>query len=399
MKPEVREILDRLRQSSHRGGSFASEVLADLVEYFPDPLVSSLETGCGKSTVVFSVLSDKHYVFAYDDRESADSSVSMVVEDEQYRPDNVEWVFGPTQKTIPRYDFPEGTRFDVILLDGPHGYPYPDLEYACLFEYLRPGGLLILDDIHIPSINNMFMVLREDRMYEEIAVVSTTGILRRTSSPGIPATGDHWYEQGYNISRFPLSVDRHQKDRIRFDCRYVFPAKNTALFQKVGFFESYQDNCLYSCDTKSSISFCVAAAPGIEQGIKVEVEYSSVYPDSLSHHAATIGDTIFALPATRDPIFYTCRIKYRGRGNINVAFLNSEAIAEHDRGNRRYDFRRLAMRIHSIRVSSDTIKHSGSFSDQSPTLKDTTAISGKPRLTLYRRLIKNIRKLLGIQSN
>jgi hypothetical protein len=45
-----------------------------------------------------------------------------------FRPEAVTYIEGPTQKTLPRHTF--ANEVQIALIDGPHGYPFPDLEYT-----------------------------------------------------------------------------------------------------------------------------------------------------------------------------------------------------------------------------------------------------------------------------
>ena len=210
---DIEDVIARLSENTHRAGVFSPGILRSLAGLLPDGPLKTLETGCGNSTILFSNIAASHLVFAYDDRNMPGSSVDMVTASPDFRPDAATFVLGPTQATLPRYDFSPDETFDVILLDGPHGYPFPDLEYALLYPRLHAGSILIVDDIHIPSIGNMYDLLRADRMYDEVGVFASTGVLRRTADPGVPADGDHWYEQNYNISQFPRSMEKYGKAR------------------------------------------------------------------------------------------------------------------------------------------------------------------------------------------
>ena len=76
--------------------------------------------------MLFSQLSKKHFVFCHDDRETKNSSVKFVTTSPLYDPTAVEFVFGPTQKTLPAYDFSE--QIDLALIDGPHAFPFAELD-------------------------------------------------------------------------------------------------------------------------------------------------------------------------------------------------------------------------------------------------------------------------------
>jgi hypothetical protein len=78
---------------------------------------------------------------------------------------------------------------------------FPSLEYYFLYPHLEEGALLILDDIHIPSVYSLFEFLRKDVMFELHDVVRTTAFFRRTGAPTFDPLGDHWWEQNYNSRR------------------------------------------------------------------------------------------------------------------------------------------------------------------------------------------------------
>jgi hypothetical protein len=109
---------------------------------------NSVETGSGASTLLFSHLSERHTVFP--------------------------WT---------------------------HAYPFPDLEYYYLYPHLETGALLILDDIHIPTVYNLFEFLRRDLMFDLQEEVGTTAFFTRTSAPTFNQFGDGWRQQKYNARR------------------------------------------------------------------------------------------------------------------------------------------------------------------------------------------------------
>ncbi|MCL4854078.1 MAG: hypothetical protein KJZ78_22190 [Bryobacteraceae bacterium] len=85
-----------------------------------------------------------------------------------------------------------------MVIDGPHAYPFPDLEYYYLYPHLDTGALLVLDDIHIRSINNLFQFLRSDEMFRLDEVVKTTAFFIRTGAPTFDPLADGWRQQRYN---------------------------------------------------------------------------------------------------------------------------------------------------------------------------------------------------------
>lgn len=186
----------------HKAGTLDVSVLAAFVKHAVHlPLEHSLETGSGKSTLMFSNISRHHLVFALD----AGESITCVKKSSLFNKSAVEYVEGPTQMTLPYYRFHH--KLDFALIDGPHGYPFPEIEYYFIYPHLKEGAILVVDDIHIPTIFNLFKFLLDDSMFEFLEVVNqTTAFFRRTLVPLFSPTGDGWWEQEYNKKNFPESM-------------------------------------------------------------------------------------------------------------------------------------------------------------------------------------------------
>ena len=196
-RPGLSEVLAQIIEVSpslHSATTFPANVLGAIARHASRRLIErSAETGSGASTLLFSHLSEHHTVFALD---GGSGSVGNVISSPLLRENVVRFVEGPTQQTLPRQRFEE--KFQAILLDGPHGYPFPDLEYFFLYPHLDTGGLLILDDIHIPTINHLFQFLRRDAMFDLDEVVHTTAFFTRSEAPTFDPLGDGWWRQGAN---------------------------------------------------------------------------------------------------------------------------------------------------------------------------------------------------------
>jgi hypothetical protein len=58
--------------------------------------------------------------------------------------------------------------------------------------------MLVLDDIHIPTINNLFRFLAADVMFELETVRDRTAFFRRTAGPPFDPWQDGWWLQRFN---------------------------------------------------------------------------------------------------------------------------------------------------------------------------------------------------------
>lgn len=360
METSVKDILQRLAGVAHRGGAFNSDVLMAIAEVLPSGDLKTLETGCGKSTIMFSNLAKKHYVFAYDDREAEGSSVLMVQNDKEFKKDRTTFVYGPTQKTLRSFEFSDEDFFDVILIDGPHGYPFPDLEYALLYDRLKVNGILIIDDVHIPSIGKMYDILREDRMYEEVGVFSTTGLLRRTAIEAVPSDGDHWYEQSYNFSRFPLQMDRYHVDRsvaLNSQISLLDPV-SLAKYSVKSIELAPGNSAAQTIDIGATLEFSVPENTG--GSLVLEIEYMSIFEDACRDAVVIVGGNTVPLPFSATWSKLQIKAEQPKYGRVLVTFVHPSAIPEHDRGTKRYDFRRLGSMLKSISIGSDGSGHGSS---------------------------------------
>jgi precorrin-6B methylase 2 len=169
------------------------------------PFQFSAETGCGGSTIVLSHLSKHHTVFAI---EGPDRTITGLRQHSDFRPETVVFVEGETKRTLPLHPFEN--RLDLVLLDGPHAYPLPQLEFAYLFPHLREGGWLVLDDVQIPSVNELVQFLRRESSIVLEEVVVRTAIFRKIGEHDFGPDG--WQHQGMN--RRPL-LRYSWRDRLR----------------------------------------------------------------------------------------------------------------------------------------------------------------------------------------
>jgi hypothetical protein len=206
MKPQV-PVPDLIKQISelsnefHGAGVLAKEVILEIYRLTGGRIRHSTETGSGKSTLLFSAISERHTCFTLGTKHNADAkSLSAVQQSPFFNAGNVEFILGPSQRTLPCHTFEHPLQ--LVFIDGPHGYPFPELEYYFLYPHLEEGGWLILDDIHIPTIARLHDFLKEEAMFEHTGDLKTTAFFRRTSAPLFDPYGDGWWLQNYNKKRF-----------------------------------------------------------------------------------------------------------------------------------------------------------------------------------------------------
>jgi hypothetical protein len=182
---------DLIRRASrfHPWDAMAPAALSAIVKRGPFHL--SVETGCGGSTIILSQLSQQHIAFAI---EGENRTISALRAHPSLKQETVIFVEGETRDTVPCYDLPGSS--DLLLLDGPHAYPLPQIEFAYLYPRLKVGGWIVIDDIQIPSVYELFRFLRRDPqvLFEEVVV--RTAFFRRVRV--LDKTPDGWQFQTIN---------------------------------------------------------------------------------------------------------------------------------------------------------------------------------------------------------
>lgn len=335
----IDEVLMALSSGGHRAGTLNTTVLKDIIDLLPRRDIFSVETGCGRSTIAFSNIARHHISFCYDDRDMPDSSVSYVLGHRHFVANRTSFVFGPTQFTLPQHTFSDERLFDLVLIDGPHGYPFPDLEYWHLYPRLAPGGLLIVDDLMIPSIGRMYDILREDRMFDEVAVFATTGVLRRTHEPALPRDGDHWWIQAHNFRQFPTPMQSYRRDfTYAFGTRLDFSQKAVADQYSVRGFQSRPGDGAVSIDTSALIRVKCDAQTATHLSMKLSFQVTSL-PDVTggSIHVNDVPVVEIPTDAREVDVAFTCPVA--PDGDYRIEFRMPVAKAIHDtRGN--FNFRR-----------------------------------------------------------
>jgi hypothetical protein len=196
---ELIEAIASLPRDWHGEGTATRSVLVAIARHAGriGGVEDTVETGSGKTTLLFSHISGRHTSFAVDEGRS----ISQVRGSDLFNSATVTYIEGPSQRTLPKHTFKH--MHQIALIDGPHGYPFPDLEYYYLYPTIQKGGVLILDDIKIPSVGRMFEIIKAEKMFSLLEIVDdNTAIFERTDAPLIDPESDSWWLQGFNRPYF-----------------------------------------------------------------------------------------------------------------------------------------------------------------------------------------------------
>jgi FkbM family methyltransferase len=177
-----------------------------LSKYFKTEGITSVETGCGGATLLFSAYCEAHTIYAVDDEGTESSRVGFVKSWPELKSDKLKWVLGDTLHTLA--STPLADEVDIVLINGTHSYPVPDFEMFCLCQRLATNGILIITNTQIPTIQNLFEVLMQDDDYRFQSLKSDTAVFQRVGKAAQSFTGDRWWAQGYNVrNRFDSSLN------------------------------------------------------------------------------------------------------------------------------------------------------------------------------------------------
>ncbi|MGH9135743.1 MAG: class I SAM-dependent methyltransferase [Acidimicrobiales bacterium] len=80
-----------------------------------------------------------------------------------------------------------GHRLDAALIDGNHGWPSVFVDFCYINRMLGKGGLLFVDDVHLYSVAQLHLLLRQQEDFELVSIDSKLATFRKVSNrPFLP---------------------------------------------------------------------------------------------------------------------------------------------------------------------------------------------------------------------
>jgi FkbM family methyltransferase len=191
-----------------------------VLEYFlarhfgADAKLKTLETGCGKSTLVFAKYSSAHMVFCSEDTIGLPAAADALRSDPELKEHAVEFIIGPTIKNLLQRE--NAGALDIVLIGGSRSHPIPDSEYMAISGRLQRGSILVLRDIHIPTIQALFRILCEEDALHLSQTLENTAFFWCASAPSGTWGKQPWWSQRYNAQRMAGidTVDYTVADRL-----------------------------------------------------------------------------------------------------------------------------------------------------------------------------------------
>ena len=123
-----------------------------------DEASRTLETGLGLSTALFAALGCEHTCVtgSWDEVERLRTYCDLKGFDTAH----VRFEAGGSHAALPR--MLDDGELDLVLVDGGHGYPTPILDWFYAGYRLRPGGVALIDDVHLPAVRSLLQFLDRD---------------------------------------------------------------------------------------------------------------------------------------------------------------------------------------------------------------------------------------------
>jgi hypothetical protein len=196
--PIARLIKDNPQFHQYNGGDFTSWALhPDTLRFIYSiltPGMSTLETGCGHTTVVFSIAKTKHISITPDLKEA--ERVKQYCAELDLGKD-ITFIIESSDIALPCNPLIPAT-LDFIIIDGAHRFPFPIIDWYYTAHRLKEGGIICVDDFKMPSVRILYDFLCIEDEWESIETVHNTAFFRKLRKPSI--TGADWQLQKINLT-------------------------------------------------------------------------------------------------------------------------------------------------------------------------------------------------------
>ncbi len=170
----------------------------DCLEFLTEtvqPGQRTLETGCGATTIVLAAAGAVHTACFLDASEG--EAVMAWCGAHDVDTTAITLCPGSSSETLPRLDIGD---LDLVMVDGCHGFPFPQLDWYYAASHLVTGGVLIVDDTHLAAPYELRKYLEADPRWERIRVGTQWVAFRRL---GTGSLDEEWTSQPFHQ---PLAI-------------------------------------------------------------------------------------------------------------------------------------------------------------------------------------------------
>jgi hypothetical protein len=190
-QPDARAFLDDLPKLHFWGGEeqvgglnvpIGDRIIAE-VERYESPRV--VETGAGATTLLFCCLDPAALTSIAPSAELGDRIVAEA-ERRGIVLDRLRFLAERSEVALPRLAA-AGDQFDVGLIDGSHGWPAVFVDFCYINAMMPADGTLFVDDIHLYSVAQLYLFLRQQPGFEYVGLESKLATFRKVDDdPFLP---------------------------------------------------------------------------------------------------------------------------------------------------------------------------------------------------------------------
>ncbi len=160
-----------------------------------NPEMRTLETGMGISTALFA-MNGTHHV-CINPEETEKQRLSAYCDEHGLSLAKMNFVLKTSDMAV--FDKECEGEFDLVLIDGGHGFPTPMIDFHFYASKLKVGGILMLDDTQLWSVKVLEEFLKESEDWEyDTTLPAKTGVFKRLTNEPI---SKEWCFQPYVIRK------------------------------------------------------------------------------------------------------------------------------------------------------------------------------------------------------
>lgn len=181
----------------HSGGNAAwdsSEATLNWIKENVKPGMNTIETGAGKSTLVFAQMGANH--IAITPSESEIANIKKVAAANDIDLSKTTFYANFSQDILPK--IMREIEYDIVHIDGGHGFPIPQIDFFFTAPSLKIGGKMVIDDVDLWTGSIIVDFLRKEKGWKIDEIMrGRTAIITKTE----PYIAREWCHQPYVVAK------------------------------------------------------------------------------------------------------------------------------------------------------------------------------------------------------
>ncbi len=220
MKENPQPSLETIYKSPplvHGDGDHCWKISLECARYIHDHVAtgsSTIETGCGLSTVIFALKGATHTCIVPNIEEvhrlksyCSELGISL---------DSVSFKIERSQYLLPSMSHKS---YDFVFIDGCHSFPSPFIDWYFIEPHLKLGGMLVIDDIHLWTGKVLRDFLQEDPHWSFLKEFPARSVVFQKQHEG--STDIAWNDQPYVYSRSSVTKPRLALEHIKHKAKEI----------------------------------------------------------------------------------------------------------------------------------------------------------------------------------